>query len=337
MVEEELISVIIPIYNGKKYIKNIVKALKAQTYKKLEIIMVDDGSEDNSYELCQRLTGNDVRFSIYSKRNGGASSARNYGIEKATGRYVGFIDVDDYIFPEYFEYLYFLISKNEADMACCNYYKMRESECIPCFKDNDEKIVFTKKEDILNDLLYRKHIAGSPCLKIYRNDILRNKRFPENILYGEDTIFAFQALKDCNRVVYGSKVLYLYYQHNTSSTHVVDCSQLEKSWNIHIEQILCYAKNGEPKILKAAYAKCFILAIDYCCRIWKDKKRKSLKKKLLDYIKYADGIVLRDNECKKINRILALLSCINVSMMVQICNLYNILKKSFKLETRKSV
>ncbi len=334
---KELISVIIPIYNGEKYIQNIANALIAQTYKNLEIIMVDDGSKDNSYELCNELTKEDVRFIVYSKENGGASSARNFGLERAKGEYIGFIDVDDYIFPEYFEYLYSMLTKYQADMACCSYYKMWDSEKMPVFENDGKEIVFTQKEDTLKDLLYRKNITGSPCLKLYKCEILKNIKFPSNIIYGEDTIFTFQVLKVCRKVIFGNKVLYIYYQHSTSSTHVVNCSRCEDSWNIHINKILNYAEEKNPQILKAAYAKCFILAIDYCCRIWKDPKSKEFKKKLLEYIKYADEIVLRDKECKAFNRLLALLGCINVHMMIQLCRLYSLRKKTFKFETRKSV
>lgn len=334
---KELISVIIPIYNGKEYIHNIANALTAQTYKNLEIIMVDDGSKDNSYELCKELAREDMRFVVYSKENGGASSARNYGLERAKGKYIGFIDVDDYIFPEYFEYLYSMLTKYQADMACCSYYKMWDSEKMPVFENDGKEIVFTKKEDTLKDLLYRKNITGYPVLKLYKSEILKNVKFPSNIIYGEDEIFTFQVLKECSKVVFGNKVLYIYYQHSTSSTHVANCSQYENSWNIHMKEILNFAEEKNPEILKAAYAKCFILAIDYCCRIWKDQNSKEFKKKLLQYMKYADGIVLCDRECKTFNRLLALLSCINVHMMIQLCRLYSLIKKTFKFETRKSV
>lgn len=337
-MEGELISVIIPIFNGEKYIEGLVKALQAQTYSNLEIIMVDDGSRDNTLDLCHKYTCGDSRFNIYTKENAGASMARNYGLDKANGEFIAFIDADDYIFPDYFNYLYSLIIKYNAEMSCCGYYKMWDSERERVFDNkNFCDRVFERRDEILKDLLYRKNITGYPYLKLYKKDVLNNIKFPAGIIYGEDAIFTFEALKACKKVVYGSRILYIYYQHSASSTHVVNCGQYKKSWKIHVDKILNYAQEEDPAILNAAYAKCFILAIDYCCRIWSDSVSKDLKKELLTYIKFADKIVLHDKECKKFNRVLALISCINPYIMIGVCILYNCIKKLLKFETRKSV
>ncbi len=333
---EELISVIIPIYNGERYIKSITEAICNQTYKNLEIIVVNDGSKDNTLNLCGKYMSNDERFKIFSKENGGASSARNYGLKKATGNYIAFIDVDDYIFPEYFIYLYDLLAQHKADMSCCSYYKMWDDERVPQFHTKDVVKEYRGKEALI-DLLYRRNITGYPCLKLYKKSVVEKLEFPSDISYGEDAIFTVQALKQCEKIVYGSKILYIYYQHNNSSTHMVDCSKYNSSWDIHKRDVLGYAKIEKGELLQAAYAKLFILAIDYCCRIWKAQGDKSLRKELLEYIKYADGHVLRNKQCKLLNRFLALLSCINTSLMIQICRFYNYIKNTFHFETRKSV
>lgn len=335
-MKDALISIIIPIYNGEKHIEKIMNALFQQTFQQIEIILVDDGSKDDSYNLCKMFEREDSRVHTYSKQNGGASSARNYGLEKANGNYIAFLDVDDYIYPDYFEKLYCSLVKCDADMSCCNYYKMWETEKLPDFPKDGVDYVFNR-EDALLDLLYRKHITGSPCLKLYKKSTLNNKKFPIDLIYGEDFIFTFQVLASCRKVVYNSQVMYIYYQHASSATHQMQYSQYEKSWNKHILEILEYVEKNDVELIEAAHAKCFILSIDYLCRIWKCKECSGFKLKLLEFIEDKDSLVFRDKNCKNINRVLAAISCISPILMIGLCRMYNNVKNTLKIETRKSV
>lgn len=339
-MNEQLVSIIIPIYNGEKYVEKLVDTLNKQVYKNLEIIIVNDGSTDQTEQLLKKMTLSDKKYYIYTKVNGGAASARNYGIERSTGKYIAFIDADDYIFPEYISYLYKLLIDNDADMSCCSYYKMWDSEAMPFFQEDDEIIVFNNKEALL-DMLYRKHIVGGPYLKLYCAEIVKKIDYPTDIVYGEDMIFTFNALKQCDCVVYGSKIKYIYYQHTTSVTHakLINYSEYKKSWDKHKKEILEYAEKEEPQFSNAANAKCFILAIDYCCRIWKcqDKEARVFLKELREFMKRVDWEVFHDEKSKKLNKILALLSCIDNWLLIQICRIYINFKNTFKFETRKSV
>ena len=103
---KERISVVVPVYNVEKYLEKCVNSIVNQTYKNLEIILVDDGATDNSGKLCDELAKIDNRIKVYHKENGGLSDARNYGVERATGDYIGFVDSDDYIDAEMYEKLY---------------------------------------------------------------------------------------------------------------------------------------------------------------------------------------------------------------------------------------
>ena len=116
----EKISIIVPVYNVEKYLKKCIDSIVNQTYKNLEIILVDDGATDRSGEICDELAKLDNRIKVYHKKNGGLSDARNYGVERATGSYVGFVDSDDYIDAEMYEKLYEAITKEAADVAECN-------------------------------------------------------------------------------------------------------------------------------------------------------------------------------------------------------------------------
>ena len=116
---QALVSVIIPVYNVEKFLDRCVRSVLAQTYNNLEIILVDDGSPDRSGEMCDSLAKEDSRIVVFHKQNGGVSDARNYGTTHAKGEYITFVDSDDYVAPNYVEYLMSLITKYDADTSCC--------------------------------------------------------------------------------------------------------------------------------------------------------------------------------------------------------------------------
>ena len=122
----ELISVIIPIYKVEAFLFRCVESVMRQTYENIEIILVDDGSPDNCPGMCDELALKDKRIKVYHKENGGLSDASNYGVERAHGKYIAFIDSDDYISDDYIEYLYNMLKKNDADISCCGYVETSE-------------------------------------------------------------------------------------------------------------------------------------------------------------------------------------------------------------------
>lgn len=119
MKNNDLVSVVIPIFNVEKYLEKCVNSLVNQIYKNLEIILVDDGSTDNSGNIANELSKSDNRIKVYHKKNGGLSDARNFGIKQAKGKYIGFIDSDDYIENEMYEFLYNNLIENKADISIC--------------------------------------------------------------------------------------------------------------------------------------------------------------------------------------------------------------------------
>ena len=112
-----LISIIVPVYNVESYLERCVNSIINQTYHNLEIILVDDGSPDGSGDLCDKLAKNDDRITVYHKKNGGLSDARNYGVQNANGEYITFIDSDDFVAKDYIEHLYSMIQEFNADIA----------------------------------------------------------------------------------------------------------------------------------------------------------------------------------------------------------------------------
>ena len=141
----ELISIIVPVYNVEQYLEKCVCSIINQTYKNLEIILVDDGATDSSGNMCDELAKSDNRIKVYHKENGGLSDARNYGVERATGEYIGFVDSDDYIDSEMYEKLYEAIKKEDVDVAECN-FRFIYSNRITNYTDDKYYLVLNKDE-----------------------------------------------------------------------------------------------------------------------------------------------------------------------------------------------
>ncbi|OYP01274.1 hypothetical protein CG709_11290, partial [Lachnotalea glycerini] len=154
-----LISVIVPIYNVEKYIHRCLDSILRQTYKNLEIILIDDGSTDQSANICEEYKKKDERIQCIHKINGGLSEARNVGMRHATGIYMTFIDGDDYIALDYVEYLFSLLSKYAADIAVCNYQKVLENQNI--IDQEREKVIILLGDEGLENLLYQKYYTMS--------------------------------------------------------------------------------------------------------------------------------------------------------------------------------
>ena len=138
-MNEELISVIIPVYNVEKYIRFCLDSVINQTYKNLEIIIVDDGTKDSSGEIAEEYARKDSRIKVVHKENGGLSDARNVGLDIATGKYIAFLDSDDVISLDFYEYLYRLIKENDYDIAECEFLRISSDEIENVQKILDEK------------------------------------------------------------------------------------------------------------------------------------------------------------------------------------------------------
>ena len=129
-MKEELVSIVVPVHNVECYIERCLKSIRQQTYRNLEIILIDDGSTDNSGKICDKYAKIDKRITVIHRKNLGPSGARNIGIEIANGVYIAFLDADDFIRIDYIEILYRLIKHNDAEIAICNYIRGRK-DCFP--------------------------------------------------------------------------------------------------------------------------------------------------------------------------------------------------------------
>lgn len=220
------ITVIIPIYNSEKFLYRCLNSVINQSFKDLEIILVNDGSKDKSLKICNEFKEKDARIILIDKENGGVSSARNIAIEKATGKYIGFVDSDDEIDKFMYEKMYNAIENNNADLVLCDYIRTLNGE-VKEFEMKLEKGLYNTKET-LNDILLdyvsfnSKYILNQfTPTKLFKTSIIKdnNLKFNINLKVGEDHLFTAQYIALCNSLysLQGEK-LYNYIINNDSAT-----------------------------------------------------------------------------------------------------------------------
>ena len=210
-----LISVIIPVYNAESFIERCIDSICKQTYENLEIIAVDDGSTDCSWDILCKLSERDHRIRVYKKQNGGSADTRNYGIRVAQGEYIGFVDSDDWISGNMYEKLYREIDEKKADMAVC--------ETLDWGDDGSQKIRVAYKAEVLSNEQAMEKIMMTQCSvwnKLYRAEIIKNIEFPP-MRRAEDGPFMFRVLAQNIKVVFLDEALYYCYYHTGSLSHSV--------------------------------------------------------------------------------------------------------------------
>lgn len=205
------ISVIIPVYNVQDYLEECLLHVINQTYSNLEIIVVNDGSTDNSGKILAKYVDLDNRIIVINKKNGGLSSARNAGIDIATGEYLAFIDSDDYPDYDMFENLVKIIEKYKVDIAICSYYR-NINEHYEGYDVYDEKIA---KIDALMEISKNGKFEAHAWNKIYKKELFENIRYPEGKLY-EDIFTTYQLIDQIEYIGFTSQRLY-YYRVNSES------------------------------------------------------------------------------------------------------------------------
>ena len=209
-----LISVIIPVYNVEKYLIECLDSVVNQTYKNIEIILINDGSTDNSGEICNKYSNKDSRIVVIHKDNEGVSAARNTGLDAAKGEYIGFVDSDDLISENYYESLYNCLIDNNSDVSVCNLYKMKKNDNLKLEYKNPTKPILNQEEAyqwILSNIAWR---IGD---RIYRKDVISNIRFKTNFKIGEDFSIIIEVMKNVKTIAFSKDCFYYYRQRNNSA------------------------------------------------------------------------------------------------------------------------
>lgn len=209
------VSIIVPVYNVEKYLNKCIDSILSQTFEDYELILVDDGSTDSSSQICDEYSRKDNRITVVHKKNGGSSSARNAGLDIAKGKYISFIDSDDYIDNRYIEILYRDIFNNKAEISICeNIMFKKYVEKIP-ESINTNINILSSKNALLN--LYGKNRMTYVIVwgKMYKKSLFNNIRFPLNKI-NEDSFIIYKLYLKSEKIIYNSSKLYFYRQTENS-------------------------------------------------------------------------------------------------------------------------
>ena len=201
---EDLISIIVPVYNVEEFLNQCIKSVLGQSYKKLEIILVDDGSTDQSGKICDRYQMTDARIKVIHKENGGLSDARNTGLRLAKGKYYSFIDSDDYISSEMIQTMFDSLKRNQCNIAVCNMMRFGDAvDSVKFYYPAEREQVLAGRERFLT------LNQPSVCNKLFDSELFNNIRFPKGKYY-EDTYIYHELLYQAKRVVLTGKASYWY-------------------------------------------------------------------------------------------------------------------------------
>lgn len=296
---DALVSVIVPIYNVELYLARCIESIINQTYKNLEIILVNDGTKDSSLDIALDYSKKDERIKVYSKENGGLSDARNYGLDKVTGKYVIFIDSDDFVDESMVEGLLNAIENSEVAVCDMKYL----------YDDNTETFA-SGGEFVSGNVLDKPRliaINNSACNKMYLKTMFDDVKFPVGKYY-EDLAVIPKILYKAKNIVKVDKPYYIYYQRSGSIAH----SANKKMFDIYdaIKDCIDYVKShgNEKEIIDELYSLYIVHGLDLTTLRIKDFDDKSIRKEYLRenmellnkyYPNWKKDCILKDYDFKK--------------------------------------
>lgn len=289
----DLISIIVPVYNGERYLEECLKSLAEQTYKNIEIILVDDGSTDSSGKICDAWTQKDSRIAVYHRANQGVSAARNYGIEKSNGKYLMFVDSDDWVREDIVELLHKGLAENNTDMACCGLSMVCDGVVGRTIVANEELVCDAK--DTIKTAIERKHMGVGPYCKLFLKSLFDEIKFPVGQACNEDVAIIYRLIDRCSHVYFLPKVCYYYRQNTYSVTKQEYSHKFDDILKTSIDNEK-FIKNTYPQLNKLIYASTAYSCLQMMIKILKtqngyeeykkeyNKNRKALLKRLVFFV-----------------------------------------------------
>lgn len=278
---EELISIIVPIYDVEKFLDKCINSIANQTYKNLEIILIDDGSTDESVQICDKWKEKDNRIKVIHKKNEGVSIARNIGVKMATGKYISFVDSDDYIDLDMIEILYNNLIENNTDIAMCGHIAESFSDQLVLYCKNN---FVADSEETLRKLFTRDDVFTVLWGKLYKKELFDGLKFPEGEVH-EDLAIVYQLFDRAKKTSHLDKASYHYVQRHGSIMHkdfqkerVIAIEFLEEALKLSIKKYPRLVEDAEIFLIRQLYRY-----IALCKENKLEEERKRLKKKLKEY------------------------------------------------------
>ncbi|MBQ9513637.1 MAG: glycosyltransferase family 2 protein [Clostridia bacterium] len=246
---DKLLSVIMPIYNGEKYLSEAIESILNQSYSNIELILVNDGSTDNTLTICQQYAKQDKRIFVLNQKNMGGQIAKNNGIDIAKGDYICFIDSDDYISPSMFRSMIDALEYYNADFSFCQF--TRKTELITKEYKNIVDYFFIKDKEQIFKIIIGKgeklSAGGYVWNKIYKKSILKDYRFDSDINIGEDGLFNLKLAKRLNSIC-GSDANYYYYRLNPVGLTAGNFRKFERIKREYLKYCEYYDKETDENI-----------------------------------------------------------------------------------------
>ena len=290
---DEKISVIVPVYNVEQYLERCIDSIINQTYKNLEIILVNDGSTDNSGQLCDELAKKDDRIRVIHKKNGGLSDARNVGVDEAKAELIGFIDSDDYIDEDMYELLINNLKAANADLSMCGHYdvynNVLEAQVV------DKKTWELSPQEAIKMVMEAKILSVTAVNKLYKKSLFSELKFEIGKI-AEDAFIMIKLLDKCNKIVATNEKKYYYVHRENSITtqkfslkflNVIEAYEQNKE--IILEK---YPELKEVAQMRMNWAYFYVLDRLLLDKDYNDKK---LENKLISYLKDYSKSILTDS------------------------------------------
>lgn len=326
---KELISVMIPAYNAEKYIGRCLESLKNQTYSNIEIVIVNDGSKDNTQLICEEYVNKDSRFRLINQKNGGEGAARNKGLSEAKGKYLCFVDADDYVYPDFIENMYSMHNKYNAELVICGFTELKGAEVL---NETSGDIQVMNQEQSMASLLLETSFKGYVWNKMFDLDIIRKKKlhFDETLAVWTDVLFVFQYMLNIKTTIFNPEPKYYYIYIENSASHLANhLLGVEKSYSAirAKEQMVDFIPKQYDSVNKQLSVRfvqsslSVIRNIGYVANGKKDYK--DYYKKCLEYIKEYRAVAVSD--LSKKDKILSMICLVwpNLLMMM-----YKFVKKN---------
>lgn len=245
------ISIIVPIYNTEKYLERCLQSLINQDYKNIEIILINDGSNDKSISICNTYKNKDNRIIVIDKKHTGVADTRNIGIKKATGDYIGFVDSDDYIDKDMFKNLVEGVEKYKCEISMC--------DLVETYSLNDEikeyklKHIKMDKKQALEQLLYDKNIGNYMTVKLFKRELFEGIEFPKETLY-EDIAIAYKLFNKASNILYIPVPMYHYYQRSDSIVNNITRESIRNYISVVFERYYDLKNNSQDIELYNVYS-----------------------------------------------------------------------------------
>ena len=245
MNEDILVSIIVPVYKVENYLDKCLESIIAQTHKNLQIILIDDGSPDGCGQICDEFAKNDSRITVVHQKNMGLSAARNAGFEIMEGKYIGFVDSDDYIAADMYESLLNAIEKYDTDISMCSYYKV-ENNVVSAAEYPETKDRIYSKHEALKELLIDHKIQNYVWNKLYKTELFTGIRFPDGKEF-EDIATIFYLFEKIDSIVKISQTKYYYVTRPESIVNDVSRKTINNYLEFSIERYI-YINKKYPEL-----------------------------------------------------------------------------------------